>query len=242
MTIRNSRLIIVVTMCILAFFDIDNTLIKSSSGHVEALLHCLAEVYGIDARIDVINHHGMTDQEIITRILEKYEIDMATIKFRLADCLACMVRKYAAIVKYEKIVILPGVADLLSRLEQQGILLGLVTGNLEQIARAKLKKIGIDHFFNIGGFGSDHFKRAELVKIALQRAGALFDSVSHRRAFHFGDAPQDMQAGREAGVVPIGIATGVFTARQLTAAGAHKVIPDLTGADEILHYITSMKI
>lgn len=227
----------VVTMNITAFFDIDNTLIQSSHGHMEALLLCLAEVYGIDARIDVINHHGMTDQEIITRILEKYEIDKATIKSRLADCLACMVRKYAAIVKSEKIVIMPGVFDLLSKLEQQGILLGLVTGNLEQIARAKLAKIGIDHFFKIGGFGSDHFKRADLVKIALQRAGALFGSGRQRRAFHFGDAPQDMQAGREAGIVPIGIATGVFTAQQLTAAGAHKVFPNLKGTDDILELL-----
>jgi len=147
-------------MDIIAFFDIDNTLIRSSRGHVEALLVCIAEVYGIDAHIDVINHHGMTDPEIITRILEKYEIDQAAIKARLADCMACMVRKYAAIVKSENIVIMPGVLNLLSKLEKHGILLGLVTGNLEPIARAKLKKIGIDHFFKIGGFGSDHIRRS----------------------------------------------------------------------------------
>jgi phosphoglycolate phosphatase-like HAD superfamily hydrolase len=46
-----------------------------------------------------------------------------------------------------------------------------------------------------------------------------------------------MQAGRKAGVVPIGVATGVFTAQQLISAGAHKVIPDLKGADEILQML-----
>ena len=56
-------------MDVLAFFDIDNTLIQSSSGHVEALLLSIAEIYGLDARIDVINHHGMTDPEIITRCI-----------------------------------------------------------------------------------------------------------------------------------------------------------------------------
>jgi phosphoglycolate phosphatase-like HAD superfamily hydrolase len=229
-------------MDIIAFFDIDNTLIRSSRGHVEALLVCIAEVYGIDAFIDVINHHGMTDPEIITRILEKYEIDQAAIKARLADCMACMVRKYAAIVKSENIVIMPGVLNLLSKLEKHGILLGLVTGNLEPIARAKLKKIGIDHFFKIGGFGSDHIRRSSLMTIALERAEALFEGDSQRRAFHFGDAPQDMQAGRDADIVPIGVATGVFTAQQLTSAGASKVFSDLQGADDIIQYIDSMKI
>ena len=66
-------------------------------------------------------------------------------------------------------------------------------------------------------------------------------SSGHRRVFHFGDAPQDMKAGREAGVVPIGVATGVFTARELTSAGAQKVIPDLKDVDGILQYVNSMK-
>jgi phosphoglycolate phosphatase-like HAD superfamily hydrolase len=46
-----------------------------------------------------------------------------------------------------------------------------------------------------------------------------------------------MKAGREAGVVPIGVATGVFTAQQLSSAGAQKVIPDLKGADDILQIL-----
>jgi phosphoglycolate phosphatase-like HAD superfamily hydrolase len=228
-------------MDLLAFFDIDNTLIQSSSGHMEALLLSIAEVYGLDARIDVINHHGMTDPEIITRILEKYEIDKATIKTRLNDCMESMPRKYAEIVKSERIVILPGVFDLLSKLEKSGIVLGLVTGNLEQIACAKLEKVGIGHFFRVGGFGSDHINRTNLVKIAIQRAEAQFDFGSHLRTFHFGDAPQDMRAGQEAGVVPIGVATGVFTTRELTSAGAQKVIPDLKDADGILQYVNSIK-
>ncbi|MGB5749661.1 MAG: HAD hydrolase-like protein, partial [Desulfobacterales bacterium] len=224
-------------MGLLVFFDIDNTLIQSSSGHMEALLQSIADVYGLKARIDVINHHGMTDQEIITRILEKYEIDETTISSRLAKCMASMPRKYARIVKSEKIVMMNGVSDLISRLEQYGVLLGLVTGNLEKIARAKLKKIGIDHFFKIGGFGSDHINRTNLVRIAIQRAEEQFNFGSHRRVFHFGDAPQDMKAGREAGVVPIGVTTGVFTADQLTSAGAEKVITDLKDADGILQML-----
>jgi len=84
---------------------------------------------------------------------------------------------------------------------------------------------------------SIHINRANLVKIAIQRAEEQFNFGSHRRIFHFGDAPQDMKAGREAGVVPIGVATGVFTAQQLSSAGAQKVIPDLKGADDILQIL-----
>ena len=201
---------------------------------MEALLLSITEVYGLEVSIEAINHHGMTDQEIITRLLEKYGIDRALIKTGLKNCMESMSRRYAEIVKSEKIVVMQGVFDLLPKLEQNGIILGLVTGNLEKIARYKLKKIGIDQFFKIGGFGSDHINRGELVKIAIQRAGDRFNCGHKRRVFHFGDAPQDMKAGRTAGVVPVGVATGIFTAEQLTAAGAELVFSDLTDADEIL--------
>ena len=225
------------TMRLLAFFDIDNTLIQSSSGHVAALLGAIREVYGLEVSINVINHHGMTDPEIITRILAEYEVNLADIEIGLQDCLDCMPFKYAEIVESEKIVMMEGAVDLISKLEHNGFVLGLVTGNLEKIARAKLKKIGIDHFFKIGGFGSDHINRTNLVKIAIKRAEQQFNIGSDRQVFHFGDAPQDMKAGREAGVVPIGVTTGVFTAEQLKAAGAEIVIPDLKDTDDILGFL-----
>ena len=224
-------------MDILAFFDIDNTLIQSAKGHVEALLLSIAEVYGLDVSIEVINHHGMTDQEIIIRLLEEYGIDQAQIKSGLKGCMESMSRKYAEIVNSEEIDVMEGVFALLPKLEQNGIILGLVTGNLEEIAHYKLKKIGIDQFFKTGGFGSDHINRGELVKIAIQRAGVRFNCADKRRVFHFGDAPQDMRAGRAAGVVPVGVATGVFTAEQLTSAGAEIVFPDLKETNEILRFL-----
>lgn len=224
-------------MNILTFFDIDNTLIHSSRGHVEALLLSMEEVYDLEVRIDVINHHGMTDQEIIARILEAYGIDQAVIKSGMKTCMDTMCRRYSAIVKSENIIIMDGAFDLIVKLEQNGIDLGLVTGNLEAIARHKLKKIGLDQFFKIGGFGSDHIKRGELVKIAIQRAEERFGCDYKGMVFHFGDAPQDMQAARQRGAVPIGVATGVYTSEQLTASGAEIVLPDLGNTDDILRIL-----
>ena len=221
----------------LASFDIDNTLIQSSSGHVASLILAIKDVYGLDTSIDVINYHGMTDPEIIIRIVEKYDVDDQFIQSRLKECMDHMQLQYARIVQTENIVILEGVSDLLTKLDQKGFVLGLVTGNLETIARAKLKKIGLNEFFKFGGFGSDHISRTELVKIAIRRAGKLFDLDDTRRIFHFGDAPQDMRAAREAGVTPIGVTTGVFSADELEAAGAFKVIPNFSDTDQIIQIL-----
>ena len=218
----------------LASFDIDNTLIQSSAGHMEALILAVKDIYGLATSIDVINHHGMTDPEIIIRILEKYDVDDKIVRSKLKKCLDQMQLQYAQIVQSENIVTLEGVFNLLTRLDQKGFLLGLVTGNLETIARAKLHKIGISDFFKFGGFGSDHISRTELVKIAIMRAENQVDLDDNTRIFHFGDAVQDMRAAREAGVTPIGVTTGIFSAHELESAGAYRVVPNLKDTDAVL--------
>lgn len=223
----------------LVTFDIDNTLVQSATGHMEALILSIEDIYGLQTSMDVINHHGMTDQEIIIGMLKNYAVDDHIIQSGLEQCMHRIQLHYARIVKLENIKILDGVLDLLTGLDQNGFLLGLVTGNLEPIARAKLNKIGISGFFKFGGFGSDHVSRAELVKIAIRRAAKRFTLDGTNRIFHIGDAPQDMAAAREAGVMPIGVATGIFSAQALESAGAYRTVSDLKNTDAILHLLSN---
>jgi phosphoglycolate phosphatase-like HAD superfamily hydrolase len=241
-------------MHIVALFDIDNTLIQSSAGHRQAYREAVEDVYGLKVDMNVINYHGMTDQEIIFKVLRKYKLDKGTIRSDLKKCMEVMALKYAEIVKSENINILAGVGELLTKLQQNDIICGLVTGNLEKIARAKLKKIGLDHHFKIGGFGSDHMDRAELAKLAIRRAESRFDLGRDRSIFLFGDAPQDMRAGKAViflfgdapqdmragkavGATSIGVTTGVFSREQLESAGADIVFQSLTDIDHIFKLI-----
>ena len=81
--------------------------------------------------------------------------------------------------------------DLLVTLAaREDVVVALVTGNLEQIAWTKMRRLGIyEHFTapGLGGFGSDHTLRGELVKIAAVRtAEELGVEVGAR--FHVGMA------------------------------------------------------
>ena len=204
---------------------------------MESLISAMEDVFGLIADIHVINHHGMTDQEIIIKILRHYGVGEKIARSGLKMCMDHMQQRYAEIVQSENIVVLEGVLNLLAELEPRGIFLGLVTGNLEPIARAKLNKIKIDHYFKFGGFGSDHISRTELVKLAARRAQGQFDLSGRRKMFHVGDAPQDMRAAREAGATPIGVTTGVFAAEDLEAAGACMVVPNLKNAALISEFM-----
>eukprot|EP01018_Ginkgo_biloba_P003154 Gb_22352 [translate_table: standard] len=119
--------------------------------------------------------------------------------------------------------LLPGVPSLLEALQlQKDVVVGLVTGNLEEIAWMKMDGLGIRKYFtvpNFGGFGSDHDDRGHLVQIAAERADKLF-SGGFRLHVHVGDTPNDIQAAEFGGALPIGVCTGVFKKEDLEKASS----------------------
>jgi phosphoglycolate phosphatase-like HAD superfamily hydrolase len=113
---------------------------------------------------------------------------------------------------------MPAVLDAL--VTRDGVRLGLLTGNLEPVARLKLGRAGLEHYFEpwVGGFGSDHEDRTELPAIARKRAGGYprADTVI------IGDTPRDIACARADGLRCIAVATGPFAASEL--AGADVVV------------------
>ena len=117
--------------------------------------------------------------------------------------------------------VMPGVEPLLDRLIDDGVLLGLVTGNIEAAAHVKLARAGLNRFFSFGGYGSDSADRTEVTEAALRRAelvsgGCLRDGA----CFAVGDTPRDVKAGHGAGIKVVGVATGSYSVEELREAGA----------------------
>jgi phosphoglycolate phosphatase-like HAD superfamily hydrolase len=112
-----------------------------------------------------------------------------------------------------------------------GAELALVTGNLEAIGRAKVAAAGLGHPFapGGGGFGSDSEVRADLVRLARDRAQGRY---ADDQVVVVGDTPRDIAAARAAGVRVIAVTTGAHDAAAL--ADADGVAPDLTGVLTVL--------
>ncbi len=223
----------------LILFDVDRTLVLSSKAHHKAFSEAFKKAYGVNATIEIINHHGMTEQQIIIEVLKKSGLSEQEIKSKIKECMKVMVDSFNKSIESEKIIPLDGVQELLKELEKNNFLMGLVTGNLEDIARGKLKKAGINHYFKIGGFGSDDINRVNLVKLAIKRAEENFTFESNKNIFLIGDAPQDIKAGKEAGVKAIGITTGIYSEKELKEAGADYTIASLKDKKRILEIISN---
>ena len=109
-----------------------------------------------------------------------------------------------------------------------GIMLGLTTGNVEEAAHIKLARANLNRYFSFGGYGSDSPDRTELTKKALERAELVSgDTLDLARCFSCGDTPRDVEAGHGAGIRVVGVATGEYTTEELVEAGADAVIHSL---------------
>jgi phosphoglycolate phosphatase-like HAD superfamily hydrolase len=124
---------------------------------------------------------------------------------------------------------MPGIEKLLERLIDDGLLLGLVTGNIETAAHIKLSRGHLNRFFSFGGYGSDSADRTEVTKTALQR-GALVSggTLQDGACIAVGDTPRDVKAGHGAGIRVVGVATGSYEVDQLKQAGADWAISEVS--------------
>lgn len=222
----------------LVLFDIDGTLMNFPQEHRDSFAEAFRKVYGIDTDISIIQPMGMTEQQIITEVLRKKGVDDQTIKSKISEAMRVMEEYFEKRMDGGKVDVLPGAQDFLAELSRNGVLMGAVTGNLEKIARRKLKEAGLNDYIKLGGFGSDHILRSELVKLAIERAKENFGFKYGDNVYSIGDAPSDMKAGREGGSYKcIGIITGVHSREQLQEAGADVVFDNLLDKEKILKII-----
>ncbi|GJM43603.1 MAG: hypothetical protein DHS20C21_04450 [Gemmatimonadota bacterium] len=206
-------------------FDIDGTLILSGGAGLLALQKAFGTRYGVTDPTDGVEFHGRTDPLILEAIAERHlgrPFHDGEAETMAAEYLSLL----PVFLKETHYQILEGVPELLDHLSgQDGLLLGLATGNYEEGAWAKLRQGGLDRYFEFGGFGSDHPNRDELTKRALQRA--LDRGGSPEGVVVVGDTIHDVGSALAAGADCLGVATGNASEETLAAAGARWTVPTL---------------
>lgn len=214
----------------LLLFDIDNTLIIGS--HDNRFARVIRSLHGIDPKLDV-DIQGLTDKLILAVLLKNEGWDETQIEDAMPMLLKELVVAHAATFQPDNVQILPGVRELLEALKARGHLLGLITGNLEVIAERKLGAVGIWDYFELGGYSSDpHKTRADIVKVAVKRAGYA-DNLQD--VYVFGDTARDIQAAHGAGVEnSVGVVNGLRDRQELIDSKAKYVFDDFTDTEQVL--------
>lgn len=225
----------------LVLFDIDGTILLTNGAGKRAIHRALTDVFGAtgphDHRFD-----GKTDPQIVRELMrhvghgdDHIDAHMALLLDRYVDYLHEELRAAPAGVR-----VMPGVHELLDALDARAdVILGLLTGNLEAGARAKLGSAGIEHTrFRVGAYGSDHETRGELPAVAQRRARETLGIEVHGEdVVVIGDTPADIHCGRSIGARAIAVATGSYTVAELLEHEPAAVFPDLSPTADVVEAI-----
>jgi phosphoglycolate phosphatase-like HAD superfamily hydrolase len=210
-------------------FDIDGTLLVTGGAGGVAWQRAFEELHGVEADIAEHTNAGMTDPEIVAIVFRQVLGREGTAAERSRAIASYLKHLPDAVAESGGYRVMPGVEELLPRLIDSGLLLGLVTGNIEAAAHVKLARAGLNRYFGFGGYGSDAADRTEVTRAALGRGervcgGTLADGA----CIAVGDTPRDVVAGHGAGIKVVGVATGSYTVDQLDQAGADWAISEVS--------------
>jgi phosphoglycolate phosphatase-like HAD superfamily hydrolase len=196
-------------------FDIDGTLLNSRDGvHYNAFHAALEQAFGVNDKIDSVPVHGNTDPGILRAVVRKAGISEQAFIIGLPRALDYMRRAALQNCADMRPEVCPGVREFLEALRAKNKLLGLVSGNLEAIAWAKLRAAALRNYFAFGSFSDERESRRDIfahgVAQARQRLGSDTASVCI-----VGDTPSDVVAARECKLPVIAVATGTYTIDKL---------------------------
>jgi phosphoglycolate phosphatase len=227
----------------LLLWDIDGTLIQPNRVGSKAMCRAMEALFGSAGAMSQINMAGMCDWGIWREALAAEGHSSEDVDVRRERYFDRYVAELAAILEspeHQDPEALPGVGPLLEALSaREDVIMALLTGNVEAGAWLKLRKVGLDRFFQFGAFGSDAPERSSLPVIAVEHARR--QSGGHRFAGKeiviIGDTVHDIRCGAALGVCAVGVATGPTPAVELYAAGADHVFDSFEDTEAVLEVL-----
>lgn len=213
----------------LVLFDIDETLVHTGGAGARSWAWAFDQLYGIPADIGAHTSAGETDpqvgRETFCAVLHRDPSH---------DELARLYAKYLwhlaeDIWTSKEYRVLDGAEDLLRRLGEAGVLIGVISGAMEGAAHLKMQPGKLNRYFIFGAYGSDSPDRAELTRLGIGKAARLHgQELSKDEVYVVGDTPRDIEGAHTAGATGIGVASGHYDVDQLQAAKADYVLKSLT--------------
>jgi Predicted phosphatases len=191
----------------LVLWDIDGTLMHCGADGTKALNETFRMLYGVDEAFSKAGIGHAMDAVILERIMESNMLDkcgLETVKTEYVGILDGILSQNP-----DKRV-LPGVKELLEFIDKsENVFNALLTSNLRIGADTKLKSVGLERFFSVGGFGDDYGEKwdaaLKCIRDAEEYYGVIFDKEN---IYIIGDSIYDIKCAKKINVVSIGVATG----------------------------------
>jgi phosphoglycolate phosphatase-like HAD superfamily hydrolase len=211
---------------VVVLFDIDGTLLTSSTGGrtagFAAMNRTSEEFTGRALYGNPLDFAGRTDVQISRALLQAGGVAEPS-----AQQVERFVARYVELL-HEEIPVQPyavlgNPGEAVAALRSAGAIAGLGTGNVRRGGALKLASAGIGDLFDMdqGGYGDDGDTRAELLSVGAKRC----DPSRRLPLVVVGDTPFDIAAAHEIGARAVGVPFRKNTEQVLSEAGADAIVP-----------------
>jgi phosphoglycolate phosphatase-like HAD superfamily hydrolase len=195
-------------------FDIDGTLLNSRDAiHYHAFHRAVANIFGLDFRLDGVPVHGNTDIGILRAYLESAGVAESAWLPKLPAVIEAMSADVEANAVGLRPEVCPSIIEVLDHLRAAGKLLGVASGNLERVGWAKLRACGLRDYFSFGSFSGERERRDDVIAHGVAQAKAALGSEA--RVCVVGDTPADVGSAHANGIPAIAVATGIYSIEDL---------------------------
>ena len=193
----------------LTLWDIDGNLVNVYKYHTPTYQKAMEAVYGVRPSLEEIEeNYGLPASEVVAEPIRKFGIDESVIQEGIGDVLSRYSEQLEEGIKAssEKIV-LPGVSELLRKINSLGIPMGIVTGNIRKAGEAIINGSNLDGFFDprINSYGDHASYRHEIVRDAINRTRRFSLIEESAQVYVFGDTPADVEAAKENDCISIAV-------------------------------------
>lgn len=220
-------------------FDIDETLMKDGNkAHVDAFDYAFKTVFNQPtAAKNEIKTDGMIDRQIILEILKLHGVSEEEAKAKMDEAMRVMEEYFIQHENDGTCILKPGVKEILVELQKRQVPMGLLTGNVEEIAWRKVARAGLKEFFTFGAFGNLAYKRVDLIPIAVERAKQVGINAPLTDFIIVSDSPLDVRCAKAGGIQVIAVGAGNFSSQELRDENADLVIDSFLQQDEIFKFL-----
>jgi len=215
-------------------FDIDGTLLLTEGAAREAFAAAVHDRFGIEDDLRDIAFAGRVEPLILADILAKHGLTLSDgDEARFWNGVFGRMRQLLGPGRGR---LLPGVVPLLDALAREPAwILGLLTGNMTEMARIKLGHFGIGDRFAFGAFGEQAADRNALARALVARVDREH-GIPAGRCVVVGDTEHDIACARAAGARVVAVATGGSGRDVLATHGPDLLLDDLRDAPVLTNW------
>ncbi len=219
-------------------FDIDGTLLLSGGAGWKAMKVAFSKHFEIE-EFETVPVHGRTDRGIVAELFANTEIEDT--ELNREKFFECYLEQLPHSLQSSDGSLLPKVSQLLDSLASRNdVTMGLLTGNIEPAAWAKVRHFGIDHHFQFGGFGGQDQHRNQVAERAWNAAKKLSPDLEPSKTIVLGDTTRDVECARWIDCHCIGVLTGGSSADEMAKANPDLLFEDFSDTDAVLSGIEQL--